>query len=281
VKVAMTKCSEGEFLPLFKSAEHFIFLVFGLSQRPSNTQNSFFYRLANMYYFGLDHWGEGETTIEKVIEDVDWTVQGETGEGDDYVYHGWFDLEKFSNYVKDQYNKGEGFYTWNGLGYFLFEYELYLQGKANGNQKVSWTDFNKRKKEDTIEHIYPQTPEDKCWTSFFDKHTKKERKILLNTLGNLVLLGHSKNAELQNKCFDFKKKHKNKDGNEVGFFNGSYSEIEVSSYDNWTPAEIENRGKKMLSFLEERWNIDFEGWEIKKEDLLNLNFLKKETIGEG
>ncbi|MBC6425134.1 MAG: hypothetical protein GDA51_01390 [Ekhidna sp.] len=51
--------------------------------------------------------------IEKVIEDVDWTLWGESGEGDDYVYFGWFDLEKFDNYVKDQYDKGEGFYTWN------------------------------------------------------------------------------------------------------------------------------------------------------------------------
>ncbi len=103
---------------------------------------------------------------------------------------------------------------------------------------------------------------------------------MLNTLGNLVLLGQSKNSEFQNKCFNFKKKHTNKDGNEVGFFNGAYSEIEVSSYDNWTPIEIDKRGKKMLSFLKERWDIDFEGWEIEKETLLKLDFLEKETIEE-
>lgn len=49
---SMTKCSEKEFLPLLKSAEKFIFLVFRLSQRPSNTKNSHFYRLANSFYFG-------------------------------------------------------------------------------------------------------------------------------------------------------------------------------------------------------------------------------------
>lgn len=98
----------------------------------------------------------------------------------------------------------------------------------------------------------------------------------MNSLGNLVLLSQSKNSELQNKCFDFKKKHKNKDGDEVGFFNGAYSEIEVSSFDNWTPKEIDIRGKKMLSFLEMRWGIEFEGWDTKKEDLLQLDFLKEE-----
>ena len=61
--------------------------------------------------------------------------------------------------------------------YFLFEYELDWQAKANGNQKVKWSDFNERKKEDTIEHIYPQTPKDNCWISVFNKHSKKERKI--------------------------------------------------------------------------------------------------------
>jgi len=274
----MTKCTEDEFLPLLKSAERFIFLVFRMSQRPSNTKNSHFYRLANMFYFGKDYWGHGETDITKVINDVDWLTQGESGEGEDYVYHGWFDLEKFQNYVKDQHEKGDGFYSWNGLRYFLFEYELYLQNNAKGNQKISWSDFNKRKKEDTIEHIYPQTPKDNCWTSEFNKHSKKEKRKLLNSLGNLVLLGQSKNSEFQNKCFEFKKKHVNKEGNEVGFFNGAYSEIEVSSYPKWTSAEIENRGIKMFSFLEERWNIDFESWEMDKEEIMLLDFLKGREI---
>lgn len=240
----MIKCDEENLLSLLKSAERFIFLVFRMSQRPSNTKNSHFYRLANSFYFGKDN-----TTIISTIENIDWLTEGESGEGDDYEYFGWFDLEKFQNYLKDKFDKGEGFYSWNGLRYFLFEYELYLQGNANGNQKVTWVDFNKRKKEDTIEHIYPQTAKDSCWTSVFNKYSKKERKKLLNSLGNLVLLGQSKNSELQNNCFDYKKKHTNKKGDEVGFYNGAYSEIEVSSYDKWTPEEIEIRGKKNVLFL--------------------------------
>ena len=272
---SMTKCNESEFLPLLKSAERFIFLVFRLSQRPSNTKNSHFYRLANSFYFE-----KFNTTIESTIENIDWMTQGEEGEGEDYIYHGWFDLEKFQNYVKDQYEKGDGFYTWNGLRYFLFEYELHLQDKAKGNNKLEWSDFNKRKKEDSIEHIFPQTPKDNCWISVFSNYSKKEIKILLNNLGNLVLLGQSKNSEFQNKCFSFKKKHTNKEGNEVGFFNGAYSEIEVSSYLNWTPYEIESRGKKILAFLEKRWNIDFEKRKMEKESLLQLDFLNKKITGE-
>jgi uncharacterized protein with ParB-like and HNH nuclease domain len=267
---AMTKESdEAKLLDLFKAAEKFIFLVFRLSQRPSNTKNSHFYRLANMYYFDQDHWGQGTTDIEKVIGNINWHTEGYDSE-EEYV--GWFDLWKFQSYIKELGQKEEGYYSWNGLRYFLYEYELYLTDKAKGNTKVTWTDFNKRKKEDTIEHIYPQTPKDECWKEAFKENDKKQKKALLNSLGNLLLLGQSKNSELQNKCFDFKKKHKNSKGDEVGFFNGSYSEISVSSYKDWTAKEIRERGLKMLDFLEERWGIDIADWEIEKVDLLNLNF---------
>lgn len=269
---SMTKCTENEFLPLIKSAEKFIFLVFRLTQRPSNTKNSHFYRLANSFFFGKDR-----ITIESTVKDIEWETVGE----DNDSYHGWFDLDDFYKKIKDQHEKGDGFYSWNGLRYFLFEYELSLQENATGNVKLKWSDFNKRKKEDTIEHIYPQTPKDKCWTSVFNAYPKKERKVLLNSLGNLVPLAQSKNSELQNKCFDFKKKHKNKKGNQVGFFNGSYSEIEVSTYDNWTPKEILARGGKMLEFLEKRWGIDFleDGWGdndgngYEKDTFMRLNFI--------
>lgn len=61
---AMTKCNENEkeLLELFKSAERFIFLVFRLSQRRSNTENSYFYRLANLFYNGE------EKSVDSVIK---------------------------------------------------------------------------------------------------------------------------------------------------------------------------------------------------------------------
>ncbi|MBA9076233.1 DUF262 domain-containing protein [Rufibacter quisquiliarum] len=263
---ALTKCKEEEFLPLLKAAEKFIFLVFRLSQRPSNTKNSHFYRLANMFYFEKDYWGYGETDIEKVINDINWNTFGSDEEW------GWFDLGKFRSYIQDQYKKGEGFYSWNGLRYFLYEYELNLQEKSRGNKKVKWSDFNRRKKEDTIEHIYPQTPTDDYWRNQFKNFNKKEKNILLHNLGNLVLLNQSKNSELQNKSFNFKKKHLNKEGDEVGFYNGSYSEIAISCYDNWGAEEIIKRGLELLTFMERRWNISFQEWELDKKDLLLLNF---------
>lgn len=270
---AIAKSNEKEFLSLLKAAERFIFLVFRLTHRPSNTKNSHFYRLANTYYFN-----KSEKALSQVVHNVNYMTDGGSGEGEAYEYHGWLDLGKFQSTIKDEFQKKEGFYSWNGLRYFLFEYELYLQDKAHGNIKVTWQDFNSRKKEDTIEHIYPQTPKHDCWHSKFNMYNKKERRILLNNLGNLTLLGKSKNSELQNKCFSFKVKHENKEGDQVGFYNGAYSEIEVSSFEDWTPKEIKKRGKKMLKFLEKRWGIDFEEWEeVSKDDVLQLKFLENPT----
>lgn len=275
IMAAMTKeKAESKLLNLIQVIEQFIFLVFRLTHRPSNTKNNHFYRLANSYYFNNE-----ESAIDGTIENIQWMAQGEDeGDGieESYEYYGLFDLERFQSYITELSEKNEGYFAWSGLRYFLYEYELHLQEKANNNQKVDWKDFNKRKKEDTIEHIYPQTAKDICWKDAFKGYNTKQKKILLNSLGNLVLLAHSKNSELQNKCFDYKCRHKNSKGNEVGYFNGSYSEIEVSSLKQWTPKEIIERGFKMLEFMEERWHFKdselIRGWEIDKKLLLNIEF---------
>ena len=71
---------------------------------------------------------------------------------------------------------------------------------------------------------------------------------LVNTfcsIGNLLLLLSSINSSLQNDDFDDKKKPKFNDaGKKVrnGYSDGSHSEIEVSQYEEWAPAEIEEKG---------------------------------------
>lgn len=237
--------------------ERFNFLIFALSHRSSNTQNSNIYRKAREYYVGnLD--------IEMVIDSIKVLTDGE--EEDNYV--GWFDLERFKNHIKELFSKNgkDGFYSWNGLRYFLYEYELYLQN--NADMKVSWEDFNKRKKEETIEHIYPQSLTDSYWKARFGNLKPIEQHMYLNSLGNLLLLSRSKNSKLQNYDFDKKKCFKNKDGKGIGYYNGSYSEIEVAKKSEWTVEEIKERGLLMLQFMEERWCFKFDDWEINKEDIL-------------
>ena len=61
----------------------------------------------------------------------------------------------------------------------------------------------------------------------------------------------------------------------MGYFNGSYSEIDVSLNKEWTSKEIYDRGLKMLRFLEHRWEINIEEWDISPQKLLGLDFIKE------
>ena len=258
IMAVFTKERNEELIWDFLNAcERFNFLVFAVSHRSSNTQNSNLYRKAREYYIGnLD--------LETLIHDIDFLTDGEENGN----YYGWFDLERFRNHINELFSKNdrEGFYSWSGLRYFLYEYELYLQD--NANTKVTWEDFNKRKKEETIEHIYPQSATDIYWKKRFGNLKPTEKRLYLNSLGNLLLLSRSKNSKLQNYDFDKKKCLQSKDGKDIGYYNGSYSEIEVSKRAEWTTKEIIGRGLSMLQFMEERWNFKFKDWGLEKEEIL-------------
>ena len=258
IMAVFTKESREDLIWDFLDAcERFNFLVFAISHRSSNTQNSNIYRMTREYYMG-------DTDIVTITANIDFLTDGE----DENYYRGWFDLERFKNHIKELFlkNDKDGFYSWNGLRYFLYEYELFLQN--NANTKVRWEDFSKRSKEDTIEHIFPQSATSEYWKEHFGHLKPSEKRLYLNSLGNLLLLSRSKNSKLQNFDFERKKCLKNKDGKDIGYYNGSYSEIEVSKQTEWTPEQIKERGLLMLQFMEDRWKFRFSDWDINKEDIL-------------
>ena len=258
IMAVFTKESREDLIWDFLDAcERFNFLVFAISHRSSNTQNSNIYRMTREYYMG-------DTDIVTITANIDFLTDGE----DENYYRGWFDLERFRNHIKELFlkNDKDGFYSWNGLRYFLYEYELFLQN--NANTKVRWEDFSKRSKEDTIEHIFPQSATSEYWKEHFGHLKPSEKRLYLNSLGNLLLLSRSKNSKLQNFDFERKKCLKNKDGKDIGYYNGSYSEIEVSKQTEWTPEQIKERGLLMLQFMEDRWKFRFLDWDINKEDIL-------------
>lgn len=240
--VLVKDVKDSKIVELLKEVERFIFLVFRVTNRKGNTGNSFFYKVAHDFYYG-------EMTINKVVKEINDFIQCRSNN------YG-FDIEEFTNFIDNRFKKQEeGYYNWNGIKYLLYEYELYLKVNARGNLKVSWDDI----KTDSIEHIYPQNPsKNSDWGKIFGRHkfNNKEKYRLLHSLGNLLLLSSPKNAELQGYSFQYKKKHQDKHGNYTGYFNGSYSEIEVAQYDKWTPEEIFERGLNILEFMEVRWRIE-------------------------
>ncbi|MBC9934130.1 DUF262 domain-containing protein [Chitinophaga qingshengii] len=167
--------------------------------------------------------------------------------------------------------KKNGFYEWDGIRYFLYEYESSLkeQSKTRRN-KINWDDFDSEAEEFvTVEHIYPQTAKLPCWVESFSNFNSKERKSLRNSLGNLLPLSKAKNSSLQNRCFKDKIQ---KGKGQIGYRYGSYSENEISHYSNWTSQEIFDRGMRLLTFMEERWRIDLQSDE-KRAEILGLKFI--------
>ena len=60
------------------------------------------------------------------------------------------------------------FYTWDGLKYFMYEYEEFLRSKTKTDRiKLRWEEFIEDYTEHaTIEHILPQNSTRKEWEAF-------------------------------------------------------------------------------------------------------------------
>ena len=163
-------------------------------------------------------------------------------------------MQKLLNF----YNHG-GFYNKKATPYILWEYEKKLQKDSKNNiQKIP--DFNTTQEVfNSIEHIYPKSPNSDYWKSRFNfgRGNTKYR----NSLGNLLMLARCKNEKLANKPFN--EKCCNKDNN-LGYKFGSYSEMEVSTENEWTPKTILNRGIKIIHFINERWNLNIKKSDYKK-----------------
>lgn len=89
--------NEMKLLELFKAAERFVFLMFHITQRPSNTKSNHFYRMASTYYFERNHDGS-KLSIDRVIANINFWLDGTDDEGE---YVGWVDLSKFKSYIEE------------------------------------------------------------------------------------------------------------------------------------------------------------------------------------
>jgi len=122
----------------------------------------------------------------------------------------------------------------------------------------------------TIEHILPQTPSKWYWRNQFRQYSENEVKLLSTSLGNLLPLAQSINSSLQNDSFHEKKNPSS--SSRRGYMNGSHSEIEVASEQDWGPEQILNRGLYLLEFMESRWGITLS--DEQKMQLLHNGFVK-------
>jgi hypothetical protein len=264
--LATTKISTiKERIELLQAIERFIFLSFRVGGFNASYKSSDYYNKAREIL-------HGSANLSSVTEDLNSTVNADLSSL----------LANFITRTNRRFDTGDGFYGWRDLRYFLYEYEYELS-TLNNLQKVHWNLFAKVEKDKvTIEHILPQSPTKWYWRNEFRQYTDNEIKILSASLGNLLPLAQSINSSLQNDSFQDKKILSSL--GKRGYVNGSHSEIEVSSEQEWTAQNILNRGLKLLKFMESRWKIDLS--DEQKVNLLHIDFVNDgrpvgpELIGE-
>lgn len=204
-------------------------------------------------------YNDGKMTIKGITQKLDEATNKLTGN------------EGFIDNLIKQFKSG--FYKWEGMRYFLYEYNRSLQIKSKASDvKIDWRSLNTRFNDfKTVEHIYPQKSKKRCWqTNFGKKFSTYEKRRLKNSLGNLLPLSQPKNSSLGNKCFADKKINTE---DSIGYSYGCYCENEIAQYDDWTPEDILERGLKLLKFMESRWRIKI-GSDDDKIKILALEFLK-------
>lgn len=237
--------------------ERFIFLNFRLAGYFQTYRNSFYYNLSRDLY-------AGKTTIKEIIEALNKI---------DFIdVNGIINISPVLAKMISLF-KYKGYYTWGGIRNFLYEYECYLTKDAQGVPKILPSDIFKKDDKDkvSIEHIYPQSGTNKYWAERFNKYNEQSRFYLANSLGNLLPLSMSINSSFQNDSFDDKKS--GKDNRPRCYKQGSYSEMEVAKYDEWTPETIKTRGIKLLNFMALRYGFEFKS----EEDKIQLLFLDRLT----
>lgn len=249
---------DNVFVEMLKYIEQFLFLMFIINpDRRSNFKIGDIYKHTYQYFVS-------ETSIDEIIKFIFKICRNE-------IY-----LESLMSNIKVWFEKPKdgkyGYFAWNGLRYFLFEYEEYLREQQGRNSsKINWGNFIKYKKDsETIEHILPRNPlPNGEWEQILNRtigiqdepeRIKETNKIkLINSLGNLVPLSKSVNSELGRKPYREKIER---------YKIGSYSEIEISQNKEWNKESIENRTKKLLGFMFERWGINeiIEYWRENGDD---------------
>ena len=253
---------ESDKIKALQLIERFIFLHFRLSGFFQTYRTSTFYNLAHYLYVN----DKDILEVIDMLDDIDSDIMSANN------------ILKI-NSAKNKFSKlfnYKGYYSWNYLKYFLYEYEMFLMNNQ-ANQKIYPEQVFKKdeKYKVSIEHIYPQTDTKEYWKERFDKYTSVEKKYLVGSLGNLLPLSLIINARLQNDSFDDKKDDSKRTR---GYRNGSHCEMEVAKNEEWTAENILNRGLKLLEFMEDRWDFKFKS-KRDKVSLLFLDFLVKDDEG--
>lgn len=230
----------------FRAIERFIFICFRLGNFNASFCSSDYYRASRSLYFK-------EMPLDDLVADIVETTDANI----EYAIPG------FVAKIEKHFSDGGGFYYWNSIRYFMYEYETSLALKNNIDRIGSWEMFTKAEKDRvSIEHILPQKPTKYDWRNTYRQFTDEEKEMLAGALGNLLPLSQSINSSMQNDSFQDKKTSAKR--GRRGYENGCHSEIEVAKCSDWTAKDIYDRSKKLLEYMEKRWEFSLSREQLEK-----------------
>ena len=163
----------------------------------------------------------------------------------------WCGNDTFTDLANTNHQQWNNAYGWGGLRYFLYEYENHLASDQGDSHIVTWNELRKRDLQDSIEHILPQSIDQKpYWQERFQGH---DHPKYLHDLGNLTLTKH--NSYYLNKPFPEKKGAVDAQGHCYAR-SPLYVERELTLWHDWNISAIEGRRSRLLEWAKRRWSVD-------------------------
>ena len=240
----------ARYLETLKLCEAYAFRVWSLQGSYSNAGQSMFFRRAH-------ELRTGRCSFEDAMGSIKGHLSWKCGDGE-YA-------SQFDKLITDS-----RWYGWRGLRYLLYEYEIDLAARSHGNPRVTWEELSRRDLGQTIEHILPQSIENvPYWT---DRFSDEDHRRFRHDIGNLTLSRF--NSSLSNRPFPEKK---GQPGEERRYRSSPFfQESDLADYEEWTPATIVERRKRLIDWALQRWSVDFSDVsddrdEIDEDDIDDLS----------
>ena len=223
------KENEKEFTKILEAVEKFIFRVFLIGNKRSDTGVSSFYNLAHEIFRG----NRGINDAFSVIKDSALNYISEM----DLINE--LNNENFYNRHSSQ-----------DIRYIFYHHELMLREKEGESLSINLEEILSEKY--TIEHILAQDlskehrPEDLKDDEEFEKY--------VNRLGNLVLCSRSWNSSMGKKPFEEKKECK--DDRQSCYQKSIFKcQQKLAEFKKFSKIEIDNRQQELINWIKEKWSF--------------------------
>jgi len=228
ISIWIKKEDEKEFSKILEAVEKFIFRVFLIGNKRSDTGVGSFYNSAHEIF-------RGKLSINNIVSRIK----------DKALYYvSELDLiNELSN--ENFYNR----HSSQDIRYIFYHYESMLREKEGEPSSLNLEEILSETY--TIEHILAKDlrkehrPEDLKDDEEFEKH--------IHRLGNLVLCSRSWNSRYGNKPFEEKKKCK---GEKYSCYQKSSFKCQqkLAEFETFSKTEIDKRQQELIKWIKERWS---------------------------